>query len=292
MSFFINQVHIGPLWVPVYITFLFSALLTGSLVIFFLYRKNKNVRHRFFDTLSSAILIMFVVWKLFPIFTSFHTVFQHPLTLLYTPGGLRGTGFGILSGIVYFLFKIFIVKKNSNKNKRLLKPFIVFMGILIVTSTLLMGISRYLNTGEPQQPAPVFQARLFSGKLLSLPDMRGKTVILNFWATWCPPCKAEIPVLNTFADTLKGTNTILIGINATSSEKSPEAVERFIKLKGITYPVIPDTKGLIAAEYGIITLPTSVVISGNGSIIEKHTGVVNSIWLRSYVTVFDGSGEK
>jgi len=235
---------------------------------------------------------MFVVWKLFPIFTSFHTVVQHPLTLLYAQGGPGGTGYGILSGIVFFLFKIFVVKKNSNKNKRLLQPFIIFMGILIITSTLLIGISRYLNTGKIQQPAPVFQARLFNGTLISLPDMRGKTVILNFWATWCPPCKAEIPILNTFADTLKGTNTILIGINATSSEKSQEEVKRFIKLKGITYPVIPDTKGLIAAEYGIMTLPASVVISGNGNIIEKHTGVVDSIWLRSYVTVSGGSGKK
>ena len=277
-----EQLHIGPLTISAQAALLIGTAGAAGIVLFFLLRRDNQLRRYFFDTLSTAILIVFAGWKLFPLFFSFHELITHPLTLLYTPGGIRGIMFGTGIGFLYVI--LVILNGKEKESRRLIRPFLIFTGIFIILSSLSMGVSLAAGGKTVKNIAVPFHAATLEGTDISLDNLRGKTVILNFWATWCPPCKAELPVLVSFAENLQGTSTVLIGIDAISSEKSLADVKRFMQKNSITYPVIPDIGGRIAAEYGITSLPTSVVISPEGIILEKHTGVVDYFWLRSHLS--------
>ena len=137
--------------------------------------------------------------------------------------------------------------------------------------------------------APDFTLSDTDGNLINLSDYRGKWVILNFWATWCPPCLAEIPTLIKFYDKADKDNVVLLGINATGTEKSAGGrdvrsyVSTFVNEKGINFPVLLDIRGNVSTNYGAGNLPTTVVISPEGIITKIKTGVVDSFWLRSAV---------
>ncbi len=285
-----RQLHIGPVTLQTRTVLLLGAAAAGSIVLFFLLRRDKDQRRLFFDTLSTGLLIVFAGWKIFPLFYSFHQLLTHPLTLLYTPGGIRGIMFGTGAGILYFLFTIFFGKKKGSR--RLLRPFLLFLGIVTILGSVLIGVSMAAGTGKTRDTAAPFHGTTLGGVTVSLESLRGKTVFLNFWATWCPPCRAELPTLVSFAESLHGGSAILLGIDAAASEKSLEAVQVFMQAKGITYPVIADTDGKIAAQFGITSLPSTVVLSPEGILLEKHTGVVDYFWLRSYLSAPDRFHQK
>ncbi|MGG3019935.1 TlpA disulfide reductase family protein [Geobacillus stearothermophilus] len=125
------------------------------------------------------------------------------------------------------------------------------------------------NKGEI---APDFELRSITGDNIQLSDLRGKTVILNFWATWCPPCRAEMPEMQKFYENNKNNNVEILAVNLTNSERGPDAVNDFVKNKGVTFKVVLDEQGEIGNLYGAITIPTSYIIDKNGVIRDKYIG--------------------
>ncbi|KDE48575.1 cytochrome C biogenesis protein [Geobacillus sp. CAMR12739] len=125
------------------------------------------------------------------------------------------------------------------------------------------------NKGEI---APDFELRSITGDNIQLSDLRGKTVILNFWATWCPPCRAEMPEMQKFYENNKNNNVEILAVNLTNSERGPDAVSDFVEAKGITFKVVLDEQGDIGNLYGAITIPTSYIIDKNGVIRNKYVG--------------------
>lgn len=133
---------------------------------------------------------------------------------------------------------------------------------------------------------PNFQLKTLDGKDVQLSDMKGKKVILNFWATWCPPCKAEMPHMQEFYKEQKGKNVEILAINLTTAEKDPKGIERFVKDYGLTFPILLDSTGEIGDAFQAFTIPTSYLIDTNG-IIHKRivgpmdkdmmTGLINSM---------------
>jgi len=120
------------------------------------------------------------------------------------------------------------------------------------------------------QPAPAFELRDLSGNVVSSANWKGKVVVLNFWATWCPPCREEIPEMiqlqNDYKDRL-----VIIGVS--EDEDPPEKVLEFVKQKGINYPVVMATPELIEKYGGVAALPTSFVIDTQGGVVQKHIGL-------------------
>jgi thiol-disulfide isomerase/thioredoxin len=111
--------------------------------------------------------------------------------------------------------------------------------------------------------APDFELELLNGDKIKLSDLKGQKVLINFWATWCPPCKEEMPEMQKFYEEY-GDEIAIIAINATDSEKNEQAVRDFIEEKGYTFPVALDKDMEVVDNYMAITIPTSYFIGTDG----------------------------
>ena len=120
------------------------------------------------------------------------------------------------------------------------------------------------------ETAPVIQARDIEGNPVSTANWKGKVVIVNFWATWCPPCREEIPALIDLQTKYKDKLQI-IGIS--EDEDGPEKVLKFAQQKGMNYPIIMSTQNIIDAWGGVPALPTSYVVDEQGRVMTKHMGL-------------------
>ncbi|MCM3567759.1 redoxin domain-containing protein [Neobacillus mesonae] len=125
---------------------------------------------------------------------------------------------------------------------------------------------------EEGNKAPNFQLQSLEGKTVQLSELKGTKLILNFWASWCPPCKAEMPHMQEFYQEQKGKNIEILSVNLTTAEKDPDGVQKFVKTYGLTFPVLLDSTGEIGDAYQAFTIPTSYFIDSNGIIVKKIIG--------------------
>ena len=111
------------------------------------------------------------------------------------------------------------------------------------------------------EPAADFELRLFGGDLLRMSDLEGKVVVLNFWASWCPPCRAEMPDFEEMWQEMKDDGVVFVGVAVSDS---PEEARAFVEATGVTYPVGVDSSGSIAGDYRVLSLPTTFLIDREG----------------------------
>jgi thiol-disulfide isomerase/thioredoxin len=130
--------------------------------------------------------------------------------------------------------------------------------------------AKVIRFAKNPEPAPPFLLRDINGKIVSTADWKGKVVILNFWATWCPPCREEIPELVRLQEKYKDK---LLIVGASEDEDGPQKVEQFVQQYGMNYPVVMATKELIDNYGGVPALPTSFIIDSQGRVVMKHTGL-------------------
>jgi peroxiredoxin len=123
--------------------------------------------------------------------------------------------------------------------------------------------------------APDFTLQTVNGKSYKLSDFRGKKVLLNFFATWCPPCKGEMPQMEEFYKENKDKNVIVLAVNLTTGETSPNVLPKFISNYGLTFPVLLDKQGDIGDIYQAFSIPTSYFIDKNGVIQDKMVGAMD-----------------
>jgi len=119
------------------------------------------------------------------------------------------------------------------------------------------------------QPMPAFLVNDVDGNPVSTAAWKGKVVLLNFWATWCPPCRAEVPMLVDLAARYKDRVQI-VGV---SLDDGPEEVRAFVKDEGITYPVVMASREIVAEYGGVPALPTLFVVNPDGNVVQKHEGL-------------------
>ena len=120
--------------------------------------------------------------------------------------------------------------------------------------------------------APDFTLKDSSGAEIRLSDYKGKVVLLNFWATWCPPCRAEMPWFAEFDQKYKDRGFAVIGV--TMDSVWPEVASVLADLKNIHYPVVAGDED-VAKLYGVDSLPMTLLIDGDGRIKISHTGIVD-----------------
>jgi peroxiredoxin len=127
-----------------------------------------------------------------------------------------------------------------------------------------------LDAAQIGKPAPGFTLNDVNGRKVSLSDYKGNVILLNFWATFCGPCKEEMPSLNNLYVAFKKDGLIVLAISTDDSEKP---VQSFIRAKAITFPILMDTDQQVFFDrYGVLGLPTSFIIDRDGIVREKILG--------------------
>ena len=194
----------------------------------------------------------------------------------------------------------------------------IFMGILMFTGKM-NAVTGYLSSGaptiaeeqkeekteeaektdadEPQKenetesgltPAIDFTLTDQYGNTHKLSDYKGKTVFLNFWATWCSPCRAEMPDIQKLyesAETEGEDALVVLGVAAPNlgNEKSEEEIKAFLEENGYTYPVLMDTTGEVFMSYGVNAFPTTFMITREGEVFGYASGQLNEETMKSIV---------
>ena len=120
--------------------------------------------------------------------------------------------------------------------------------------------------------APDFELKDLSGKSVKLSDFRGKNVVLNFWASWCPPCREEMPEFQRIHNENKG-ELVVVGVNL---QESKENAESFVEKLGITFPILLDPNAQVKDMYNVFTQPVTYFIDVNGKIVDKKFGPLTS----------------
>ncbi len=149
-----------------------------------------------------------------------------------------------------------------------------FLGGIFLLVVLVLGFASYLNSREDDPSgipdvAPDFEMALFDGGTFRLADHRGQVVVLNFWASWCEPCREEMPALQ-LASTQAGADVVFVGIGA-KTDKDDEA-RAFAEEFAISYPIGRDTEGgdrgngSIQIDYGVFAFPSTFVIDPEGNV--------------------------
>jgi len=130
------------------------------------------------------------------------------------------------------------------------------------------------------QAAPDFTLQQFDGGVFRLTDHRGQGVVLNFWASWCTPCRAEMPYFETTYRTYQERGVIFLGV---AVQDNAESARAFLRELGITYPSGLDEGNEIALRYQLVGLPTTVFIAPDGKVIRKQTGAISDDQLVTFV---------
>lgn len=144
------------------------------------------------------------------------------------------------------------------------------------------------STEAQLMPAIDFTLKDQYGNTHTLSDYKGKTVFLNFWATWCPPCRAEMPDIQKIHETYdtEGDDALIVlGVAGPNmgSEKSEEEIIKFLEENGYTYPVVMDTTGEIFRAYGIFSYPTTFMIDRDGNVFGYASGQLNEDMIKSII---------
>ncbi len=128
------------------------------------------------------------------------------------------------------------------------------------------------NIKKDGEKAPPFSLKSVDGKTIKLTDYKGKIVILDFWATWCPPCRRGIPDLISIQKEYK-KKVVVIGISL-DRDKTIKDVPGFMKEYGVNYPVVYGDDKIVVDYGGIRSIPTSFVVDQKGNIVDMHVGLV------------------
>ncbi len=132
--------------------------------------------------------------------------------------------------------------------------------------------------------APNFQLTTLDGKAVTLSDYQGKKVILNFWATWCPPCRAEMPHMQTYyEEQAERENVVILAVNLTTNDRGLAKIEDFVEEFGLEFAIPMDKKGDVGATYQTISIPTSYMIDTKGRIQNKVVGPMNISMMEQFV---------
>jgi peroxiredoxin len=136
------------------------------------------------------------------------------------------------------------------------------------------------ETMEQGQPAPNFTTQTLSGSETALADYAGDVVVVNFWATWCPPCKAEMPGINAFYERHQADGLVVLAVNAQESES---LVRPFIEANQFTFPVLLDPAGSVVDQYQVRSFPTTIIIDRDGVVRHVQVGMISEEELETAV---------
>ncbi|MCB9422286.1 MAG: TlpA family protein disulfide reductase [Ardenticatenaceae bacterium] len=181
-------------------------------------------------------------------------------------------------------------RKKQQQKQRSQRFTFVGIALFIVGVMLLLWMALQSGGSQPVasapevpeqgKSAPNFTSPVLSGGEVALADYSGDVVIVNFWATWCPPCKAEMPGINAFYERHQEEGLVVLAVNAKESES---LVRPFIEASGFTFPVLLDPAGSVVNQYQIRSFPTTLIIDRDGVVRHIQVGMISEQELESIV---------
>ncbi len=165
---------------------------------------------------------------------------------------------------------------------------ILILGLGLIWIAINADLNHRSTSGQIPAPrqgffAPDFTLKTVQGEVMSLGELRGQVVVLNFWASWCLPCRAEMPTLQRIAEEYASQGVVVLGVNSTVQD-IPGDVAAFLERHGITFPILLDLEGKVTRLYEIRSLPTTFFIGPDG-VIRAVTigGPISEVTLRAHI---------
>jgi peroxiredoxin len=171
-----------------------------------------------------------------------------------------------------------------------------YFNIAVAILLILVGVATLFWMGQQSSPqqvssvsapmpqqgqlAPNFSLMSLGGEPVSLSDYSGQVVLVNMWATWCPPCKAEMPTIHEYYQAHRDDGFVVLAVN---SQEQAASVNSFIQATGFTFPVLLDDRATVMDQYNVLGLPTSFIIDRHGTIQHTHTGQITKDQLEQYI---------
>jgi cytochrome c biogenesis protein CcmG/thiol:disulfide interchange protein DsbE len=154
-----------------------------------------------------------------------------------------------------------------------------FLGLLVWGMLNKEPITGLSGITMVDRPAPGFVVQTFQGDTISLADLRGRPMVINFWASWCPPCREEAPLLERTWRAYKNRDLTFLGVNI--QDRKEDAVN-YLREFDITFPNGPDPTGEITINYGVSGLPVTFFVSRDGKVARRWVGALeHSVLIRS-----------
>ncbi len=140
---------------------------------------------------------------------------------------------------------------------------------LILTAVTLMLIAAQAQAISESTPAPDFTLKSNSGKNIKLSELRGQVVMINFWASWCGPCRQEMPILNQLYQRYEPMGFTLLGVNV---EEDSAAANKVLREIPVDFPVLYDNKNQVSETYQVRAMPSTILIDRDGKVRYLHKG--------------------
>lgn len=182
--------------------------------------------------------------------------------------------------------------KHSDRNPHNLILLMIGLGLILISVAVFLALPGAQQAAQTADvvaiipltvdfPAPDVRLTDLRSQPVGFSDYKGQVILYNAWATWCPPCKAEMPVLQAYYQAHKQDGFVVIAIE----DGEPLAdVAAYAKGNGLTFPVWPDTKWVATNTFGIKNLPTSYVIDKGGTVRLMWSGAITRAALEQYIT--------
>jgi peroxiredoxin len=151
--------------------------------------------------------------------------------------------------------------------------------LLLIVLLVVLGGGVYIYFNMPPAPAtagdmaPDFTLEDTEGNKVTLSSLRGKVVMVNFWATWCPPCKEEMPSMERLNKMMTGEDFVMLAIN--TDDNGRDVVPDFLEKNPHDFTVLYDDQGGVKQSYGVYKMPESFIINKDGKIVEKVVGAID-----------------
>lgn len=180
----------------------------------------------------------------------------------------------IFIGITLFVLS-FLIKEE-------MKNIVSFVVLTILLTAVVVNFEGKQEQQVVRGETVDFELQTLKGETVRLSDYEGKKVILNFWATWCPPCKAEMPHMQKFYEH-HSDEVEVIAINLTSRDNGVDEVKSFVESYGLTFTIPLDEDGVYGKLYEVTTIPTSYVINTKGEIVQKVVGPMDERMMKKII---------
>jgi len=145
----------------------------------------------------------------------------------------------------------------------------IFPGIRQIILALCVSVFLLSGVHAAAEMAPNFTLKNRSGKNIKLSELRGQVVMINFWASWCGPCRQEMPILEKLYKKYKSLGFVILGVNVDEDRKQAESL---LKQIPVSFPILFDTDNKISAKYNVTAMPSSYFVDRDGKLRSEHKG--------------------